>query len=45
MRLRYSMKPQFLFTEMNDHAVAREYYDKYNQIDSILESNSSILDA
>ncbi len=43
MRLRYSMKPQFLFTDINDHPVAREYYDKYNQIDAILESNSSIL--
>jgi IS5 family transposase len=37
------MKPQFLFTDINDHPVAREYYDKYNQIDAILESNSSIL--
>lgn len=43
MRLRYSMKPQFLFTDMKDHPVAREYYEKYNQIDAILESNSSIL--
>ena len=43
MRLRYSMKPQFFFTDIKDHPVAREYYDKYNQIDAILENNSSIL--
>jgi len=43
MRLRYSMKQQFFFTDIKDHPVAREYYDKYNQIDAILENNSSIL--
>lgn len=43
MRLRYSMKPQFLFTDIKAHPVADKFYDKYNQIDSILEDNSSIL--
>lgn len=37
------MKSQFLFTDMKVHPVARKYYDKYNQIDSILEKNSTIL--
>jgi IS5 family transposase len=37
------MKPQFLFTNIKDHPVACKYYNKYNQIDAILESNSSIL--
>ena len=43
MRLRCSMEPQFFFTDIKDHPVAREYYDKCNQIDAILENNSSIL--
>jgi IS5 family transposase len=43
MRLRYSIKPQFLFTDIKSHPVADTFYDKYNKIDSILESNSSIL--
>jgi IS5 family transposase len=37
------MKPEFLFTDINDHPIARKYYDKYNQIDHILERNNSIL--
>jgi hypothetical protein len=37
------MKPQLLFTDIKSHPAAREYYDKYNQIDTILERNSSIL--
>jgi hypothetical protein len=28
------MKQQFFFTDIKDHPVAREYYDKYNQIDA-----------
>jgi IS5 family transposase len=43
MRSQYSTRPQFLFNDIHDHPVARKFYEKYNQIDSILESNSAIL--
>ncbi len=38
------MKPEFLFTDINDHPTAHKYFDKYNLIGHILERNNSILD-
>lgn len=43
MRSQFSTRPQFLFNDTYDHPVARKFYEKYNQIDSILENNNEIL--
>lgn len=43
MRSVFSTMPQFLFNDTYDHPVARKFYRKYNQIDSILENNNEIL--
>ena len=43
MRSMISIKPQFNYSLKNDHPVAQKFYDKYNQIDLILDSKIEIL--
>ncbi len=43
MRSAFSVKPQFLYNDTNHHPVAQKFYDKYNQINSILDKNIAII--